>query len=115
MTAPSAASSAPAAPLPAYGALAITLVLWAISFPATKVAMQSFGGGELALLRFAISSVALLAYIRIKELPLPDLGDMPRLAVTGLLAVTVYQIGFNFGLRRVSSGPAAVLIDTIPV
>ena len=108
-------SSASAGTLPAYGALAATLVLWAISFPATKVAMQAFGAGELALLRFAISSVALLAYVRAKELPLPELADMPRLAVTGLLGVTVYQIGFNFGLLRISSGAAAVLIDTIPL
>lgn len=108
-------SSASAGTLPAYGALAATLVLWAISFPATKVAMQAFGAGELALLRFAISSVALLAYVRAKELPLPELADMPRLALTGALAVTVYQIGFNFGLAHISSGPAAVLIDTIPV
>jgi len=77
--------------------------------------MQAFGAGELALLRFAISSVALLVYVRTKELPLPELADMPRLAATGLLAVTVYQIGFNFGLTQLSSGPAAVLIDTIAV
>jgi drug/metabolite transporter (DMT)-like permease len=106
---------ASARPLPAYAALAVTLVLWAVSFPATKVAMQAFGSGELALLRFAISSVVLLIYVRAKELPLPELADMPRLAITGLLAVTIYQIGFNGGMAHISSGPAAVLIDTIPV
>ena len=101
--------------LPAYAALAATLVLWAVSFPATKVAMAAFHPGELALLRFALSSVALLVYTRHLELPLPDLADMPRLALTGLLTVTVYQLGFNYGLQTVSSGPAAVLIDTIPI
>ncbi|HEY4373761.1 MAG TPA: DMT family transporter [Burkholderiales bacterium] len=105
----------PSSSMRAYGALAATLLLWAVSFPATKMAMQSFGAGELALLRFAISSVALLAYARSRELPLPEIADMPRLAVVGLLAVTTYQVGFNFGLLRISSGPAAVLIDTIPV
>jgi drug/metabolite transporter (DMT)-like permease len=108
-------TSASDRPLPAYAALAVTLVLWAVSFPATKVAMQAFGSGELALLRFAISSVVLLIYVRAKELPLPELSDMPRLAATGLLAVTIYQIGFNNGIAHISSGPAAVLIDTIPV
>ena len=107
--------SSPASRLPAYGALAATLILWAISFPATKVAMQSFGAGELALLRFAISSIALLAYVRTQELPLPEFADMPRLAVTGLCTVTLYQIGFNYGLQTVGSGPASVLIDTIPL
>ena len=101
--------------LPAYAALGATLILWAVSFPATKVAMAAFHPGELALLRFALSSVALLVYTRHLELPLPDLADMPRLAATGLLTVTVYQLGFNFGLQSVSSGPAAVLIDTIPI
>jgi drug/metabolite transporter (DMT)-like permease len=101
--------------LPAYAALAATLILWAVSFPATKVAMAAFRPGELALLRFALSSVALLVYTRHLELPLPELADMPRLAATGLLTVTVYQLGFNYGLQTVSSGPAAVLIDTIPI
>jgi len=101
--------------LPAYAALAATLVLWAVSFPATRVAMAAFHPGELALLRFALSSVALLVYTRHLELPLPDLADMPRLALTGLLTVTIYQLGFNYGLQTVSSGPAAVLIDTIPI
>lgn len=107
----------PASPrlLPSYLALFTSLVLWAISFPATKVAMASFGPGELALLRFAISSVALLVYARHQELPLPDMADMPRMALVGLLAITVYQIGFNYGLRTIASGPASVLIDSIPL
>ena len=101
--------------LPSYAALGAALVLWAISFPATKVAMGSFGPGELALLRFAISSIALLVYTRHQELALPEMADMPRFAITGLAAITLYQIGFNYGLRTVASGPASVLIDSIPL
>jgi drug/metabolite transporter (DMT)-like permease len=101
--------------LKAYGALATTVILWAISFPATKIAMGSFGAGELALLRFSFSTVALLAYANSRGSPLPDLQDMPRLALAGLFCVAVYQTGFNYGLMSVSSGAAAVLIDTIPL
>ncbi len=98
-----------------YGALAAAIVLWSAAFPATKVAMASFGAGELALLRFAFSTVALLAYANSLQAPLPDLADMPRLALAGLLSVTIYQTGYNFGMQSISSGPAAVLIDTIPL
>lgn len=101
--------------LPSYAALGAALVLWAISFPATKVAMTSFGPGELALLRFSISSIALLVYTRHRELALPEMADMPRFAITGFAAITLYQIGFNYGLQTVASGPASVLIDSIPL
>jgi drug/metabolite transporter (DMT)-like permease len=101
--------------LNAYGALAATVVLWSAAFPATKVAMGSFGAGELALLRFCFSTVALLAYVNSRRAPLPDLADMPRLALAGLFSVTLYQTGYTFGMRSVSSGPAAALIDTIPL
>jgi len=102
-------------PLKIYAALAAALLMWAASFPAVKVAMASFGPAELALFRFAISTVALMAYANHRGLPQPDLADMPRLAIVGLLCVTTYQLGLNYGMQTVSSGPAAVLVDSVPL
>lgn len=102
-------------PLKIYCALAAALLFWAVSFPAVKVAMAAFGPAELALFRFAISTVALLAYANSRGLAQPALADMPRLAVVGLLCVTTYQLCLNFGMRTVSSGPAAVLVDSVPL
>jgi len=47
--------------------------------------------------------------------PLPRRADLLPLVLTGLLCGTAYQLGFNFGMRSVASGPAAVLVDTVPI
>jgi drug/metabolite transporter (DMT)-like permease len=47
--------------------------------------------------------------------PLPRRGDLPGVVLTGLLCGTAYQRRFNCGMRTVASGPAAVLVDTVPI
>jgi drug/metabolite transporter (DMT)-like permease len=99
----------------ALAALALALVVWASSFPATRIALAAYPPGHLALARYSLATLILLAYCFIVRAPLPRRADLPALALTGLLCGTLYQLGFNFGMRTVSSGPAAVLIDTVPI
>ena len=99
----------------AFAALSLALVVWASSFPATRIALAAYAPGHLALARYGLATLILLAYCFIVRAPLPRRADLPALALTGLLCGTLYQLGFNFGMRTVSSGPAAVLIDTVPI
>ncbi len=99
----------------AQGALALALLLWALSFPATHVALSAYAPQHLALARYILATLALLGYCVVVRAPLPRRADLPRLVLTGLLCGTGYQLGFNFGMRTVSSGPAAVLVDTVPI
>lgn len=99
----------------ALGALVLALLLWALSFPATHVALSAYPPQHLALARYVLATLALLAYCAASRAPLPRRADLPRLVLTGLLCGTGYQLGFNFGMRTVSSGPAAVLVDTVPI
>ncbi len=99
----------------ALAALCLALVVWASSFPATRVALAAYAPGHLALARYSLATLVLLAYCALVRAPLPRRSDLPALALTGLLCGTLYQIGFNFGMRSVNSGPAAVLIDTVPI
>lgn len=99
----------------ALGALALALLLWALSFPATHLALSAYPPQHLALARYILATLALLGYCVVARAPLPRRADLPRLVLTGLLCGTGYQLGFNFGMRTVSSGPAAVLVDTVPI
>lgn len=99
----------------ALAALLLSLVVWASSFPATRIALAAYPPGHLALARYSLATLVLLAYCLVVRAPLPRRADLPALALTGLLCGTLYQLGFNFGMRTVSSGPAAVLIDTVPI
>jgi drug/metabolite transporter (DMT)-like permease len=103
------------AELRAFAALAIALLLWAAAFPATHIALAAYPPGQLAFARYALATPVLLAYCMITRAPLPRRGDLLPLALTGLLCGTGYQLGFNFGMRTVTSGPAAVLVDTVPI
>ncbi len=99
----------------ALAALLLSLVVWASSFPATRIALAAYPPGHLALARYVLATLVLLAYCFVVRAPLPRRADLPALALTGLLCGTLYQLGFNYGMRTVSSGPAAVLIDTVPI
>jgi drug/metabolite transporter (DMT)-like permease len=99
----------------ALAALAIALLLWAVSFPATHIALAAYPPAHLALARYILATLVLLAYCAVVRAPLPRRADLPALILTGLLCGTAYQLGFNFGMRTVASGPAAVLVDTVPI
>ena len=101
--------------VPALAALGLALLLWAVSFPATHIALAAYPPEHLALARYILATLALLAYCVLARAPLPRRADLPALALTGLLCGTIYQLGFNFGMRTVASGPAAVLVDTVPI
>ncbi len=114
------ARQAPGAPLAgadtrALGALALALLLWAASFPVTRIALAAYAPEHLALARYSLATLVLLAYCVLVRAPLPRRADLPGLALTGLLCGTAYQLGFNHGMRTVASGPAAVLVDTVPI
>lgn len=99
----------------ALAALALALLLWAVSFPATHIALRAYPPEHLALARYGLATLVLLAYCILVRAPLPRRADLPPLVLTGLLCGTAYQLGFNFGMRTVASGPAAVLVDTVPI
>jgi drug/metabolite transporter (DMT)-like permease len=98
-----------------WAALAVTLVLWASSFPAIRLALEAYPPGELALLRFVIASVVLAAAFFPRGGRLPRRRDLPGLLAAGLAGVSVYQVVLGYGQLSVGSGAAAVLVDTAPV
>ena len=99
----------------AYAALGLALLFWAAAFPLTRIALAAYRPGELAFARYALATLLLLGYCAAVRAPLPRRGEILPLALTGLLCGTAYQLGFNFGMRSVASGPAAVLVDTVPI
>jgi drug/metabolite transporter (DMT)-like permease len=99
----------------ALAALALALLLWAASFPVTHIALAAYPPEHLALARYSLATLLLLAYCVLVHAPLPRRADLPALALTGLLCGTAYQLGFNYGMRTVASGAAAVLVDTVPI
>ncbi len=97
------------------GAIALTLLLWASAFAGIKAGLVGFGPGELALLRFATASVVLGLYAVLTRMRLPDRADLPRLAIAGMLGISVYHLALNYGEQTVSAGAASLIIAAGPV
>lgn len=104
-----------------------TIVLWASAFVAIRVAARSFTGGPLALLRFSVASVTLLAILPLRrrtkrairpgrvERSRVTRRDLPWLALVGLTGVALYHAALNEGERTVAAGTASLLIASSPI
>lgn len=96
-------------------ALGITVFFWAAAFAGIRAGLQSYGPGELALLRLLVASVTLAAYAAFVRMRLPELRDLPAIFLAGFLAFAFYHVGLNFGEKTVSAGAASLLINTAPI
>ena len=99
----------------AYAALGLAVLLWAGAFPATRFALLSFSPEHLMVARFTLASLVLLAWAVRCQVGLPARKDLGRLLLIGLGSGFAYQMAFNHGMRSVSSGPAAAIVDTAPI
>jgi terminal-alkyne amino-acid exporter len=99
----------------AWGALALTIVLWASAFAAIREALHSFTVGELSVLRLALASLVLLAVAPLIGLRVPARRDLPRIAAAGLNGMAAYQLLLNAGERTITAGTASILVNTGPV
>ena len=96
-------------------AVGVTLIVWASAFAGIRIGLRGFGPGQLALLRFAVASVVLLAFSLITRQPLPALRDVPMMLLLGFLGFFVYHVGLNAGEQVVAAGPASFIISSVPV
>jgi len=96
-------------------ALGITVFFWAAAFAGIRVGLESYGPGELALLRLIVASATLAAYAAFARMRLPEVGDLPAILLAGFLAFALYHVALNFGERTVSAGAASLLINTAPI
>jgi drug/metabolite transporter (DMT)-like permease len=96
-------------------ALGVTVFFWAAAFAGIRAGLESYGPGELALLRLIIASATLALYAVVVRMRLPETRDLPAIFAAGLLAFALYHVGLNFGELTVSAGAASLLINTAPI
>jgi drug/metabolite transporter (DMT)-like permease len=94
--------------------IAIALLTWSSAYAAIAYALASFTPGQVALARLAIGSLCFALLMWSKRTPLPQRSDWLRLAVLGVLGLTVYHLCLNYAETRIASGTAAILIALVP-
>ena len=101
--------------LPVLGAALLTVLFWGSSFAGIRAGLHSYSPTHLALLRFLSASTVLGGYAVIARMRLPALRDLPLILLLGLLGFAFYNIALNIGEQHIPAGPAAVLIQTLPI
>ncbi len=96
-------------------ALGATLVLWASAFVGIRAGLRGYAPAELALLRYLVASAAIGAYAFASGMRLPPRQYWGRIALTGFLGFTVYNLALNTGSTRVTAGSASFVGNTVPV
>jgi drug/metabolite transporter (DMT)-like permease len=96
--------------------LASVVVLWAGAFAAIKHLLETgLSGPEIAAGRYILAAPGFGVALRASG-GLPGIArrDLIRIALAGVLTVTVYHLALNAGEVHTTAGTAAVMIGTAP-
>ncbi len=96
--------------------LAGMVILWGLSWPVMKLAVQQAPPLWLAVLRFATSSICLFALgLFRKDLRLPSRGDLPIVASIGLLQMAAFTGLGMVAMTFIDAGKASLLAYSTPL
>jgi len=104
------AELAPRVDVRALLALLIVLILWASAFAGIRLGLLGYDPYQVALLRYLTASVVLGGYALAVRMPLPELKDIPGIALNGFIGFSLYNVALNAGEQTVSAGVASFLI-----
>jgi len=102
--------------LSTYALAFFAMFFWGMSFVWTKVVFQYYDPLTTIFIRLIISSALLVVLALIFKIRiLPKKEDYKAFLFLAFLEPFIYYIGESFGIQRVSSSVAAIMIATIPI
>lgn len=97
-------------------AVIMTAIIWGLSFLSIKVTVEVLPPMTLALTRFLIASVVLsIIYIFMEKEKKLNRKDIPILALSGFIGVSLYFYFENNAIKLLSASSAAIIIAVIPI
>ena len=98
-----------------YLATTTAVLLWSASFIATKFAYSSFSPLMVGLIRFFFATILLFAVRMItKDTVRPCKKDMMKIAVSGLLGITLYFAAENTGVQLTTASNCSLIVASYP-
>ncbi len=96
--------------------LLAAITLWALNYSVVKFGVTQLNPLAFPVIRFGLGGLALLAILRLRE---GSIGvrraDLPLLALTGFLGITLSQVFFVFALTKTGASDMALLGASGPV
>ena len=100
-----------------YFLMFFTVLFWGLSWPVGSIVAKEFGPNVFtaAFIRFSIAIPFLLIFALVidKGIKIPK-SYLPKIAVLGLLQITIYNFMYLSGLRFTSSSDASIIIAANP-
>ncbi len=91
------------------------VLIWSLSFVATKVAFQSFPPLTLGTLRFILAAILLGFFLYVQRgFIRPTRNDLGCLLVSGLLGITIYFSMENLGVKLATAADASLIVASYP-
>jgi len=91
-------------------------VIWGLSFLSTKVALAVMPPMTIAVARFVVAVALLLGFALATRVDLRlALRDLPLMALSSLMGVTIYFLCENNGIALLTASESSLVIATIPV
>lgn len=89
----------------------ISIIFWASSFVGIRAAITDFSPIEIAVLRFIVSSIALLLIIISPKTILPKKEHLLRFVQLGFV-LFANHITLNYGIRTITAGETTLIVST---
>ncbi len=101
----------------AWGLGAVVVVLWGLSFAATRIAVVEVGPWTLAFLRFVIALVVLWPIVRrgLRRTAPAGFADHRDLFLAGFFGVTLAFVLENTGLAHTTAAHGSLIVATAPL
>ncbi len=93
----------------------VAMVGWGWAWVGIRAAVRHYEPGALAMGRYAVASLVLLPVWWARGRTLPARKDLAASIVSGLLGITLYNLGLNTGEKTVTAGAASLIASIIPV
>lgn len=103
-------------PIATYALAFFTMLFWGMSFVWIKIVYQYYDPLSTIFIRLLISATLLIIIAWFMGIPiLPERKDFKAFLFLAFLEPFIYYMGESFGIQRVSSSVAAIMIATIPI
>ena len=99
-----------------YGLLASVILIWGLSWPIMKVALDSISPLWLATVRMGSSAICMFIFLKVTgKLVLPTRKDLPTILIVGIFQMAAFTACINLGMMNVDAGRSAILCYTTPL
>ena len=99
----------------AIAAAVVTALIWASAFVAIRTSLEAFSPYDIALLRGILGALAFGVIAIFKSIKIPRRADLIKIALSGILGFTIYNVTLSMGEQMVSAGTASFIVNTVPL